>query len=241
MKNYLVKSLYRVRDTNWYFKNRSDEQNLFDNYMMLHNISVASFEKFLQGTWELKFFTGEVDHINQAFEQTFWAVRDLWHSEPCNIFYTDPDTMAIKPVNPWNNYDKFVMFNYTDPRNLTTSNSFDASFEHFFNAGVRYFPNTMSSEIWRTAESMAQKWDHSTYDTEQIILNTMLWNQGVTVEEVLDPTMAWQGFSLNQEHGKLWNNCELTNAKIIHLHSSRGSDVRVEVMKQLCSQLDIDI
>jgi hypothetical protein len=139
MKNYLVKSLYQVTDPDWKILDRSHEGNLFEKYITMHQMSVGSYTKFLQGDWELKFFTGKVHNINQAFEKTFWAIHNLWHSEPCNILYTDPDTLAIAPVNPWNQYQNFMMFNYTDPKKLSNKNVYNKSFDNFFNAGVRYF------------------------------------------------------------------------------------------------------
>lgn len=239
MKNYLVKSVYQVADADWKVLDRSHEKNLFENYLEMHRLSVGSYKKFLGGDWELKFFTGRVDHINQAFEKTFWAIHDLWHQEPCNILYTDPDTMAIKPIEPWGHYDKFMMFNYTDPRELTTDNVYGKSYQHFFNAGVRYFPATMSEQTWEIGKSIAANWDSSTYDTEQIILNEMLWSQDMTVDQVLDPAMAWQALPPKKQvmpdvnFGNQWNQCHISEAKILHFHSSRGSDSRLQIMQGL--------
>lgn len=238
MKNYLVKSVYQVTDPDWKVVDRSHEKNLFENYIAMHQLSVASYKNFLGGDWELKFFTGRVDNINQAFEKTFWAIYKLWISEPCNILYTDPDTMAINHVNPWGQYNNFMMFNYTDPRQLVTSNVYNKTYNNFFNAGVRYFPSTMTHETWDRGIDIAQQWDYSTYDTEQIVLNEMLWSQGLDVAQVLDPVMAWQGFSPDINYCNQWNNLAFQQAKILHFHSSRGSDSRLETMKDLAQQLE---
>lgn len=239
MKNYLVKSLYEVSSTDWKVLDRSHENNLFGNYLEMHRLSVASYKKFLAGDWELKFFTGRVEHINQAFEKTFWAIHDLWHKEPCNILYTDPDTMAIKAIDPWGSYDNFRMFNYTDPRELITDNVYGKTYKHFFNAGVRYFPASMSEKTWKIGTSIAANWDSTTYDTEQIILNEMLWSQGLTVDQVLDPTVAWQAFNTDLNFGNRWNNCDIKTAKILHFHSSRGSDSRLQIMQNLGKEIQI--
>jgi len=233
MKNYLVKSVYHVTDPDWKILDRSHEGNLFEKYITMHQLSVGSYTKFLQGDWELKFFTGKVDNINQAFAKTFWAIHNLWHSEPCNILYTDPDTLAVASVNPWNQYQNFMMFNYTDPKKLNNNNVYNKSFSNFFNAGVRYFPASMNPETWKVGTAIANAWDHSTYDTEQIILNEMLWSQGLTVDAVLDPGMAWQWFLPSLEFNTNWNNFPLQQAKILHFHSSRGSDSRIELMKNI--------
>ena len=241
MKNYLVKSYFKIKDPDWKVVDRSHESDLYDKYTTMHNISVASFNRHLLGNWELKFFGGECDHINQAFEKTFWAIHDLWHSEPCNILYTDPDTVALKPFMPWTGYQNFMMFNYTDPRSFDKLNPYNQKFDNFFNAGVRYFPATMSKDTWKLGTDMAANWDTATYDTEQIILNAMLWSQGMPLHEVLDPTVAWQGFNLVQDYCTTWNQCPIDHARIVHLHSSRGADSRVAFMQNLAKQAGVKI
>lgn len=241
MKNYLVKSLYRVTDTDWKVLNRSHESNLFESYQAMHEVSVKSYRAFLQGDWELKFITGEVEQINQAFERTFWAIHDLWHSEPCNILYTDPDTIAVKPVKIFGQYQQFLMFNHTDPKQFIRPNPYNRSYPNFFNAGVRYFPATMDEKIWQLGTSMASNWNHATYDTEQIILNAMLWDQGIGLEQALQPTVAWQLFHSNLDFGQQWNGCSINDAKILHLHSSRNANDRLAFMKHIAGQLGIEI
>jgi hypothetical protein len=207
----------------------------------MHKISAASYTKFLQGEWELKFITGEVGQINEAFEKTFWAIHDLWHNEPCNILYTDPDTIAVKPVEFWDKYQHFLMFNYTDPKQFNKSNPYGRSYPDFFNAGVRYFPSTMDESIWQLGAKMAQTWDPNTYDTEQVILNAMLWDQGIKLNDALDPTMAWQLFHPDLNFGQAWNGCPIQDARILHLHSSRGAVDRLAFMSHTANQLSIDI
>lgn len=239
MKNYLVKSLFQVKDPDWRVHDRSHETDLYSKYQQMHKLSVDSYKKFLGGSWELRFFEGEVDHINQAFEQTFWAIHDLWHSEPCNILYTDPDTMAINRINPWGQYRHFTMFNYTDPRSFDRPNQYNKKFDHFFNAGVRYFPSTMSENIWQTGKDMAKTWNSDTYDTEQIILNTMLWDQPVELIDVLNPYMAYQAFHPDLALCDQWNRLSIQEAGILHFHSSRNAQVRLDIMQSIGQKIGI--
>lgn len=241
MKNYLVKTLFEVSDTDWKVHDRSHEPDLYNNYVKMHRVSLASYKRFLQGDWEFKFLGGKVEHINQAFEKTFWFIHDLWHQEPCNILYTDPDTLAIQPVNYWGEYDTFRMFNYTDPKEFHESNPYNKQFKHFFNAGVRYFPAAMSPDIWKAGADMARQWDPTTYNTEQIILNTMLWDQGVTSEQAFEPAKAWQMFSPDVEYCQGWNGCEIEKACVIHLHGSRDSKSRADFMQLYAERNQLEV
>ena len=237
MKNILVKSLFEVRDTNWHFRDRKDESDLYNKYLEMHRISVGSYSRHLKGTWELKFISGRVDNINQAFQKTFKEIYSLWSQGNVNILYTDPDTVARQDFDPWNISDRFMMFNFTDPRSFDTPNQYGRKFANFFNAGVRYFPATMNQKVWDQALSMVNQWDHSTYDTEQIILNAMLWDQGVKLHEALMPTMAYQAHWLPDRapvHDQdRWNGISINQATIVHTHSSRNIDVKLGFMKTL--------
>jgi hypothetical protein len=236
MKNYLVKTLFEVKDTNWTVVDRSHENNLYENYRSMHDLSVKSFNIHLKGDWELKVLEGTVENIHRAFEKTFWFIYELWHSEACNILYTDPDTIATKSIDPWNNLNGFLMFNFTDPRSLDSVNRYNKSFKHFFNAGVRYFGHDMASNVWKTGEQMARNWDYSTYDTEQIILNEMLWMQGWKLDQVLRPEIAYQAQWLPFSPlwvQDIWNGISINEAAIIHLHGSRDSNIKLKLMKDI--------
>jgi hypothetical protein len=236
MKNYLVKSLFRVRDTNWHFRDRQEEADLYEKYVEMHRLSVASFTKHLKGTWELKFIQGTVDNINDAFRITFDRIHQIWQQGNTNILYTDPDTVAIRDLDPWNISDQFMMFNFTDPKSFSEPNIYQKSFPYFFNAGVRYFPAAMKQNVWNTGLAMVNQWEPDTYHTEQIILNTMLWSQGVTLDQVLRPEMAYQAHWLPDVpvwFQDLWNGVEINRAAIVHTHSSRNIDKKLKLMRDL--------
>jgi hypothetical protein len=236
MKNYLVKTLFKVNDTNWLFKDRKEEGDIFAYYMQAHELSLRSYNKFLKPDFEFKFYSGTVDNINEAFRNTFWLIHDLWHSESCNILYTDPDTMAIKPVNPWH-YHKFMMFNYTYPKSLKIDGQ--VLVEHFFNAGVRYFPSTMTDYTWGLGRNLAANWNKSSYHTEQLILNNMLWSQGLKVEQALDKSMNWSLFvNMDRNVSDEFNQTDIDTAKILHFHASRDIKMVVKIMDDLFAQLN---
>ena len=240
MKNYLVKSLFQVQDTNWHFKDRSDEQDLHKKYVEMHQISVGSYTKHLKGTWELKFIQGSVGNINDAFKRTFREIYELWRQGNTNILYTDPDTVAIKDIDPWQISDRFMMFNFTDPKSLNTNNQYGRTFPYFFNAGVRFFPAGMDQRIWDLGLEMLDNWEEGTYNTEQTILNAMLWDQGLTLDQALRPEWAYQAQWLPNQAPlwvqDLWNGVDINRALILHTHSSRGIDEKLTFMKQITGQ-----
>ena len=224
-----------------WFADRSREGDLYDWYMKMHEISLRSFEKNLQGNWEFIFFNKEVDNIQEVFKDHFFEIYDIWKQGECNILYCGPDNMMMKPTEFFGKYDDFRMFNYTDPKSSVEPNHYDVQHEHFFNADVRYYPSTMSQDIWDMGLEMAENWDFNSWNTEQFILNKMLWDQeGRTIENTLEPTVAYQGHQLfisdweqRKEYSNQWNNCDLKDAHIIHLHGSRNAPGKFALMEKL--------
>jgi hypothetical protein len=224
-----------------WFDDRSSEGDLYDWYMKMHDISLRTFEKHLQGDWEFVFFNKEVENIQEVFKDHFFEIYDIWKQGDCNILYCGPDNIMMKPTEFFGQYDDFRMFNYTDPKSSEEPNHYNIQHQHFFNADVRYYPSTMSQDIWDMGLEMAENWDFDSWNTEQFILNKMLWDQeGRTIENTLDPTVAYQGHQLfldNWEQRKAysneWNTCDLKQAHIIHLHGSRNAPRKFALMEKL--------
>lgn len=240
MKNYLIRSLYRIESPLW-FRDRSDEGDIYEQYMQMHEISLRTFEQHLQGDWEFVFFNKTVDDIQSVFKDHFFEIYDIWRSEPCNILYCGPDNAMMKPTEFFGKYDDFMMFNYTDPKSSVEHNHYGVQHKHFFNADVRYYPSTMSKDIWDMGVKMAHNWDFNCWNTEQFILNKMLWDQpNRTLENTLDPLMAYQAHGvypeqLNQsiQYSNSWNGCDINDSYIIHCHGSRNAPQKLELMKIL--------
>jgi len=224
-----------------WFADRSHEGDIYNWYMKMNEISLRTFEKNLAGDWEFIFYNEEVENIQNVLQEHFFKIYDLWKSEPCNILYCGPDNLVMKPTEVFGKYDQFMMFNYTDPKSCNDKNKYNLKHEHFFNADVRYFPHTMSEDIWQLGAKMASDWDFDCWNTEQIILNEMLWKQpGRTIENTLDATMAYQGFYLFEDDWdrrldwqNAWNGIHIADANIIHLHGSRNAEMKFELMEQL--------
>ncbi len=235
-KNILVRSLYKIKSPQW-FADRSDEGDLYSQYMDMHDISLETFKKHLAGDWEFVFFNKEVDNIQQVFKDHFFELYKLWQAGH-NILYCGPDNFVTQPIEVFGKYEDFMMFNYTDPKSSIEPNHYNIQHKHFFNADVRYFPQSMDQEIWNIGLEMAENWDFDCWNTEQFILNHMLWQQpNRTLENTLDPTMAYQGHQLypmtthrQLENSNKWNNCEFKDAKIVHLHGSRNAPEKLQLM-----------
>ena len=133
------------------------------------------------------------------------------------------------------------MFNYTDPRSLDEH-------EHFLNADIRYYPAEMDRAMFEKALSEI---DNCTYwNGDQKLYNHMVWGQSLTPEQVIDPTMAYQGPWLPEgislprgESAKQftdsWNGCRLEDANIVHWHGSRNAPLKFALMKSINDQLGI--
>jgi hypothetical protein len=232
MKNLLVRSLYRIKSPQW-FKDRSDEGDIYEHYTKMHDISLQTFQKHLGGDWEFVFFNKEVDNIQQVFRDHFFEIYDLWKSG-CNILYCGPDNYMQKPTEFFGKYEgEFRMFNYTDPKQFQ-------HFDHFLNADVRYYSADMPETAWTNALTAAKAWNFDEWNTEQIILNDMLWNQGLKPEHVIQPHLAYQGHALDPkrwresvEYSNRWNGVDIESAHILHLHGSRNAPQKLNIMESL--------
>ena len=123
MKNYLIRSLYQIKSPVW-FRDRTDEGDIYDQYMQMHEISLRTFEQHLQGDWEFVFFNKTVPDIQAVFKDHFFEIYDIWRQGDCNILYCGPDNAMMKPTQFFGKYEDFMMFNYTDPKSSTEANHY---------------------------------------------------------------------------------------------------------------------
>lgn len=238
MKNYLIKGLHRIGSTKWWpGRDRADEGNLFSYYEKMAKLSEASFFHNLQGDWEYIKLESEATDVNHVFRQQFAAIWDIWNSEPCNIYYCGSDVQVLKPVEVFGRYKNFLLFNYTDPKSLDEH-------AHFLNADIRYYPAEMDRTMFEQATKDVA---HATeWNNDQKLYNRMVWSQGLTPEQVIDPTMAYQGPWLPgaqeaKDFTDNWNGCRLEDASIVHWHGSRNADAKLQLMQHINDQLGIPV
>jgi hypothetical protein len=149
------------------------------------------------------------------------------------VLYIDLDVMFIRPTRIFGEFDHFLMFNYTDPR-MATCDHYGLKFDHYFNCGVRYYPQKMDQKIWKLGFDMIKNWNPERWDSEQIIYNHMMWSQVIRVQQAHQPHLAYQFLNANQTFNDSWNGVSLVDqAQVVHVHGSRGSSGRAELMEKL--------
>lgn len=190
-------------------------------YDVMFQASQAAARQNLRGRWEEVVITDTCDTRLAMFKNNWQRIRDLWHSEPCNILFMDSDSIMVKPVEIFGRFPEFRLFNWTTPPQ-------HPQFENYFNCAVRYYPAHMNPKLWELGDSLAANWDNSIYDYEQLMFNAMFWSQGITWEDAHHPELNWQaenGLNLPElnKHSQ-FNTFPLGHARIIHYHGTRSHD-----------------
>jgi hypothetical protein len=230
MKNYFVQTLCKICA---HSGNPGEDVpivgDVYPLYKQLQEISYSSFRHFMQGEWEYVLLEKEVDHVFDVFKNNFQSIYDLRQAGPCNILFCGLDAQMVKPTEIFGKYDKFMMFNYTDPKN-------NSKFINNFNCDVRYYPVEMDQHWWNY--SLQESKNLKVWEDEQNIYNDMLWGQGVTLDQVLKPSMAFQAHMMgspddNVAYAEQWNNLRVNDSHIVHWHSSRGPENRIWTMSEV--------
>lgn len=236
MKNYLVTKNYKITDHTKWYDDRTKETNLVVNYQGMESLLTETAKANLVGLDEVIVHRGEAENIRDVFKIHFKEIYDLWSTKECNILYCDLDVVFLKKALIFNQYDFFAMFNFTDPPR-TVDEHYGLEFERFFNCGIRYYPHTMKQETWDVGFKMLENWNPDRWDSEQVIYNQMLWSQNVEPQQVYRPDLAFQMLNSNPLHqsNTNFNRISIRDAVGVHVHGSRGSGDRLQIMKDLVS------
>jgi hypothetical protein len=234
MKNYLVAKNYTITDHTKWYDDRSNETSLVENYGEMEKILVETARKHLLKLDDIIVHRGKAAHIRDVFKLHFKEIYDLWKSEKCNILYTDLDVVFLQDATFFGAYDFFAMFNFTDPVS-TVDEHYGLTFEKFFNCGVRYYPHNMDEKIWDLGFEMLENWNPDRWDAEQVIYNNMLWSQNIEPQLFYRPDLAFQMLNGNPLHQQNtdFNRISVRNAAVVHVHGSRGSGNRLQIMQEL--------
>ena len=223
--NIIVTKFYTVEDHSKWYGDRSNEVDLEKNYLEMIEVMKDSAVQCVEDLDDIIVHTGTVSDIRTAFEKHYWEIRELWKAGH-NILYV----LFTKPLKIFGAFDEFKMFNYTDPRSL---DQHPYVFDNYFNCGIRYYPSTMSEDTWAIGDEGFTDMDRTHWDSEQRVYNDMLWSNGSVLEDHLDPTLGYQLVTGNTENDNNFNGISIGDAKIIHVHGSRHSGNRLNVMKSL--------
>ena len=253
MSNIVTMALCRIKNNDKLEYNTDQGvDNTFKLYSSMSEILCESVDTFLDGDWEFEIIENDVENYQQIFDTNFAEVYEMWDNGNNNILFLDLDTIMLKPVSIFDKLNKFQMFNYTDPKTLSgkdADNKYGLKHEHYFNAGVRYYPSSMSKDVWDLGWKYAKDWDYNIWGTEQIIFNEMMYSQHSNVNEWIDPTMNFQMMNAvpqaitNAQYLQSiesWNSIGINEAKIMHLHGTRGADNTVMTQWQLWKEITGD-
>lgn len=244
VKNYLVTAIRQIKKGSLY----NNDSNAHLAYKKMYDMSLASFRKFVSAPFEAIVLEEPVDDVDGICTANWYALKELWHQEPCNIFWAGADTLMIKPTDIFddvfnNKFREFRLFNYTDPKNFN-------SMPHYFNDDLRYMPHTMSEEIWELGETLVLNRFNDPnlqWGFDQVRHNKMFWAQDISDNDRCHPKLAYQCpwlRSLDQgavNYCDQWNGISIQSAHILHFHASRGTDACIQVMSDICKQLDIQL
>ena len=241
VKNYLVSAVRPIRD-GWH---QEKNQDLYKAYNEMYKMRLASFRKFCLEPFEDVLWTEPADDSDTCTYQNWIDIKQLWHREPCNIFWAGADTIMVRPTSLFGDrFKEYRLFNYTDPRA-------HKEFAHHFNDDVQYYPHTMLPEIWELGERYwEQRASHPdrAWGFDQLRHNAMFWAQGMPNEDRLHPSMNYMCHNMRDSNPKTlaavqkWNsNCSLAQAQIVHFAASRGSQQVISIMKEFCQELQIEL
>jgi len=238
VKNYLVCSVRPISE-NWM---NQDSSQLHLDYQEMYRLRLASFKHFVKEPFEAVAWTDPATNSDTCTYQNWLDIKELWHKEPCNIFWAGADTLMIRPTELFSDkFPEYRLFNYTDPRSY-------GDFAHHFNDDIQYYPHTMSNDVWKLGEEwLTQRETHPdrNWGFDQLRHNAMFWSQDIPDSDRLHPEMAYQAMNLRsinpdvigQHNG--WNSLSIEQAHILHFHGSRGSQAVINIMKEICNQLGI--
>lgn len=238
VKNYLICAVRPILD-GWHIEKNQD---LYNAYQRMYEFRSRSFSRFVQEPFEEIVFRAPVKNNDEYTIANWNDIKQLWHSEPCNIFWAGADTLMTQPTSLFSDrFSEYRLFNYTDPKSYR-------GFQHLFNDDIQYYPHTMSPETWDLGEriwALREGHPDQFWGFDQLRHNEMFWSQGIAEDDCFHPELAYQAMGIRtfhpaeiEAHNK-WNNLDIRQAHILHFHASRGSEQVINLMEHLCRNLGI--
>jgi hypothetical protein len=238
VKNYLVCAVRPIED-GWHIEKNQD---LYNQYRQMYDLRLASFRKFVTEPFEDFLWTDPVKNNDEYTIANWNAIKELWHSEPCNIFWAGADTLMTQPTSLFSDrFKEYRLFNYTDPKSYR-------GYVNYFNDDIQYYSHAMKKETWDIGEqlwSAREGHPDQFWGFDQLRHNEMFWSQGIPEDDWFHPELAYQAMrlrELSQEVVNLhnsWNGIDVRNAHILHFHASRGSQQVIDLMRFISKEIGI--
>jgi hypothetical protein len=252
VKNYLIGSVRPVIKV-WYDSsptvtaqdNHASKDDL-ELYNKMYELSRSSARKFLSGEWEEICYTAPVLDARMFQIAQWYAVKELWFKEKCNILCMGADTMFIRPTEIFGRWSEMRLFNHTDPRYHNDMKPYSYLGE-YYNDDVRYFPADMDPKIWEIGERHMADWfthSQSHWDCGQLINNHMFWSQTIFPNNRFLPMFNWMSMDIrNFDSDSLtraaeWNHCSIDQANIMHFAGSRGAQETLNFMTKVSEKFN---
>jgi hypothetical protein len=81
------------------------------DYQEMYRLRLASFKHFVKETFKEILWTAPATNGDTCAYQNWLDIKELWHKEPCNIFWAGADTLMIQPTELFS--DKFMEILHT--------------------------------------------------------------------------------------------------------------------------------
>jgi hypothetical protein len=143
-----------------------------------------SFQRHLVGMDEFRWMDAPryFETPSAMFRHIFLEVRKIWE-QGNNVLFVDADSLCIRHTEVFGLYDNFRVFATTGD-----TSRFKDQFPEYLLSGVRYFPSTLSREVWDVGERQWEKFAVEIdtnplwiavdrWDYEQYIYNLMFYSQ----------------------------------------------------------------
>tara|TARA_Y100001972_G_scaffold18911_1_gene21661 strand:- start:251 stop:994 length:744 start_codon:yes stop_codon:yes gene_type:complete len=159
MKNIFVVKHYNITDNFFCY---SDMSAVANHYKNACDIVIESAKKYLHDIDKVIIHRRTVKNDQEMFKDHAELLKELYHSEDCNILYCDLDVVFIKPTRIFGEYEDFTMI----------AN----------NCGVRYYPaGGMKKHQWDIQEGWVSRWQ-TEFDKEQDRIHHWQYEQDMFIE-----------------------------------------------------------
>lgn len=211
----------------------------YDDYVRMTSKCCKSFVANLKNLHKVIVFDGVKENFSDLFQELYYKVKDYYlKNQPCNILFVDSDTLCLRPIAMFEQWDKFAMFNTGEEHRHSYFNSqcldLVQNLTPWMMANVRYYPAGLPDSIWDIGDDLAYSWiDEWAYDT--IIYNKMFHSQDLNVNSYIRPEL---NFQVPGEPGMISSET-VRDASILHCHATRSSAMALQKMDRAIKLMGI--